>query len=223
MFVLSQMFWSDDSVGAREVVTRWIMASPATRVGGSIAALLLGVSGLFGGLDHVPLAERVGEVKPGTEVTVQPFALTVRQAIVVDEIEGVATPLTMGNHLIMVLLDAENLSEQSVGSYLLSPVSRAESYMNRNLVVLDGRLNPSAPSVYDADSNTAISLLSPGLSYHLAVVWEFGGAIPERLPLGLAKLTLRGETISPDELEWQDPDEAATVTLPVEDRTKGRT
>lgn len=60
MFVLSQMFWSDETVGARQVVTRWLMASPATRVGGSVAALLLGVSGLFGGLDHVPLDQRVG-------------------------------------------------------------------------------------------------------------------------------------------------------------------
>jgi len=61
--------------------------------------------------------------------------------------------------------------------------------------------------VYDADSNVAVSVLSPGLTYRLALVWEFGGPVPERLPLGLAKLTLRGVTISPDDLEWQDPAE----------------
>lgn len=206
---------------AREVVTQWFQASPATRVGGSVAALLLGVSGLFGGLDRVPLAERVDDVKPGTEITVEPFALTIKQAVVVDEIEDVASPLTPGNHLMMVLLDAENLSMESLGSYLLSPTSREKSFQNRNLVVLDDRLAPEAPSVYDADSNVSVSLLSPGLTYHLAVVWEFGGPVPQRLPLGLAKLTLRGNTISPDVLEWQDPAEAATLTLPVEDRTEG--
>jgi hypothetical protein len=201
------------------VVTRWLSASPATRVGGPVAALLLGVSGLFGGLDRVSLAERVDEVKPGTEVTVQPFALTLKQAIAIDEFEGTVSPNTPGNHLMVVLLDAENLSKESLGSHMLSPVPRAKSFLNRNLVVLDDRLNPDAPSVYDADSNTAISLLSPGLTYHLAVVWEFGGAVPGRLPLGLAELTLRGNTISPDVLEWEDPEEAATVTLPVQDST----
>jgi hypothetical protein len=196
------------------------MARPATRVGGPAAAVLLGISGLFGGLDHVPLADRVGEVQPGSEVTVEPFELTLKRAVVIDEIDGVVSPTTEGNHLMMVLLDAENVSKESLGSYLLSPVSRAKSYMTRNLVVLDDRLAPDSASVYDSDSNAAVGLLSPGLTYHLAVVWEFGGSIPQRLPLGLAKLTLRGNTISPDVLEWQDPAEAATLTLPVQDRTK---
>jgi hypothetical protein len=208
-------------VRAREVVTRWLSASPTTRVGAPVAALLLGVSGLFGGLDRVPLADRVDEVKPGTEVTVQPFALTLKRAVVVDQIEDVISPLTEGNHLMVVHLDAENLSNRSLGSHLLSPVSRVKSYMNRNVVVLDDRLAPDAPSVYDADSNVAVSVLSPGLTYDLALVWEFSGAVPERLSLGLAKLTLRGVTISPDELEWQDSEEAATVTLPVQDGTEG--
>lgn len=96
---------------AREVLTQWFSASPTTRVGGPVAALLLGVSGLFGGLNPAPLADRVDEVKPGAEVTVQPFALTVKQAVAVDEIEGVVRPLTTGNHLMTVLLYAENLSK----------------------------------------------------------------------------------------------------------------
>jgi hypothetical protein len=206
-------------VRARQVATRWLLTNPAKRVGGPIAALLLGISGLFGGLDPVPLADRIGEVKPGTEVTVQPFALTLKRAVAVDEIKGVVSPLTPGNHLMVVLLDAENLGKESLGSYLLSPVPRAKSFLTRNLVVLDDRLSPDTPSVYDADSNAVVSLLSPGLTYHLALVWEFGGAVPERLPLGLAKLTLRGNTISPEVFEWQAPQEAARVTLPVQDST----
>ena len=196
------------------------MSNPAMRVGAPIAALVLGVSGLFGGLDHVPLADRVDDVEPGTEVTVQPFTLTINQAVAVDRIGDVVSPLTPGNHLMVVLVDAENQGKKSVSSTLLGPVSRAESYQNRNLVVLDDRLSPTNSTVYDADSNVAVSVLSPGLTYRLALVWEFGGPVPERLPLGLAKLTLRGVTISPDDLEWQDPAEAATLTLPVGDTTK---
>jgi hypothetical protein len=176
-------------VGARGVVSRWLVANPATRVVLPVAALLLGVSGLFGGLDHVPLADRVDDVKPGTEITVEPFTLTIKQAVAVDQIGDVVSPLTPGNHLMVVLVDAENQSKESVGSTLLVPVSRAESYQNRNLVVLDDRLNPTTPTVYDADSNIAVSVLSPGLTYRLALVWEFGGPVPQRLPLGLAKLT----------------------------------
>jgi hypothetical protein len=208
-------------VRARGVITRWLSANPATRVGGPVAALLLGISGLFGGLDRVPLAERVSEIKPGTEITVEPYSLTLNRAVAVDEIDGEITPLTPGNHLMVVLLDAENLSNDSLSTYQLSPVSRAKSYLNTTLVVLDDRLAPETSNVYDADSNVAVSLLSPGLTYDLAVVWEFSGPVPEKLPLGLAKLTLRGETISPEVLAWQDPEEAATVTLPVQDTTKG--
>jgi hypothetical protein len=96
-------------------------------------------------------------VEPGADVTVQPFALTITRAAAVDDIEGMVSPLTAGSHLMMVLLDAENLSKESVGTYLLSPVSREDSYRNRNLVVLDDRLRPENPSVYDAESKAAIS------------------------------------------------------------------
>ena len=220
-FVILQMFCCHEPVRARQLVTRWLQASPATRVGIPAAALLLGVSGLFGGLNHVPLADRVDDVKPGTELTVEPFKMTVKRAVVVDEIEGVVSPRSPGDHLMVLLLDAENRSKESLGSNLLEPVSRAKSFLNRTLVVLDDRLAPAAPSVYDADSNIAVSMLSPGLTYRLAIVWEFRGSLPRQLRLGLAKLTLRGETISPDDLEWQDPEEAATMTLPVADATKG--
>jgi len=198
------------------------MSNPATHVGALVAALLLGVSGLFGGLDHVPLADRVDDVEPGTEVTAEPFTLTIKQAVAVDQIGDVVSPLTPGNHLMVVLVDAENQSKESLSSTLLAPVSRAESYRNRNLVVLDDRLSPTTATVYDADSNVAVSVLSPGLTYRLALVWEFGGPVPQRLPLGLAKLTLRGVTISQADLEWQDPAEAATLTLPVGDSTKAK-
>jgi hypothetical protein len=73
--------------------------------------------------------------------------------------------------------------------------------------------------VYDADSNVAVSMLSPGLTYHLAIVWEFSGPIPRQLRLGLAELTWRADSISPDEFGWQDPEEAATLTLPVANAT----
>jgi hypothetical protein len=214
------MFWCHEVVRAPRVVTRWLAASPATRVGVPIAAVLLGISGFFGGLDHVPLADRVDDVKPGTAITALPFKLTLKRAVAVDEIEGAVRPLTPGNRLMVLLLDAENLSNESVGAYYLAPVPRAKSYLSRNLVVLDDRLAPAAPSVYDADSNVAVSTLSPGLTYHLALVWEFGGPPPPQIRLGVAKLTLRGETISPEDLGWQDPGEAATVTLPVADASK---
>jgi hypothetical protein len=205
-----------------EAVAGWFRGSPATRIGGPAAAVLLGVSGLFGGLDHVPLAERVDAVKSGTEVTVQPFALTWKRAVAVDEIAGVARPLTAGHHLMVVLLDARNLSARSVRSLLLLPLSRANSFRDRNVVVLDDRLAPSTATLYDADTDAVVNVLSPGLTYRLAIVWEFGGAVPDRLPLGLAELTLRGGSVSPDVLEWEDPDEAATVTLPVVDGTAER-
>jgi hypothetical protein len=165
------------------------------------------------------LRDRLDEVEPGTPVTVEPFTLTLKQAIALDELDGAVSPRTPGNHLMVVLVDAENRSATSLGTYLLTPVPRAKSFMNRNLVVLDDRLAPQTASVYDADSDVPVGQMSPGLTYRLALVWEFGGPVPADLPLGLAELTLRGTTIDPGELLWQDPEEAALVTLPVHDLT----
>ncbi|SEH77181.1 hypothetical protein SAMN04489835_3938 [Mycolicibacterium rutilum] len=207
----------------RSILGGWVAANPAARGGGLIAAVLLAVSGLFGGLDRAKVADRVDDVAPNSAVTVQPFTLTFKQAVALDEIEDVTTPRTPGNHLMVLLLDAENLTDASVGAYLLSPVPRAKSFMNRNVVVLDDRLSPDLVTVYDAESHIPLTQLSPGLTYRLAVVWEFGGAVPDRLPLGLAALTLRGNTISPDDLGWQNPAEAAMLTLAVNDLTSDRT
>ncbi|MGV9803147.1 hypothetical protein ACWDTP_34340 [Mycobacterium sp. NPDC003449] len=191
------------------------------RIGVPVAAVALGVSGIFGGLDPARLTDRLDKADPGSEVTVDPFALTVEQAVVVDEIKGVAPRPDPGHHLMVLLVTAENRSNASVGSYLLLPASRATSFENRSLVVLDDRLAPRNASAYDADSDVAVAVLNPGLTYRLALVWEFGGPVPEQLPLGLAKLTYRGVTISPDELLWQDPEATATLTMPVRDATKG--
>ncbi|MED5814779.1 hypothetical protein VST63_20660 [Mycolicibacterium sp. 050232] len=200
-------------------VSRWLSSNPAVRLGAPVAAVALGISGLFGGLAPQPLADRVDSVQPDAEVTVEPFKLRIKQAVVVDEIADVVKARTPGSHLMVVRLEAANVSSESLGSQLLMPVSRARSYLSRNLVVLDDRLVPTAASVYDADSDVQVSLLSPGLTYRLAVVWEFGGPVPQRLPLGLSELTLRGDVISAEDLRWQDPKEAATLTLPVRDAT----
>lgn len=205
------------------VAGTWFRGHPSMRIGGAIGVVALGVSGLFGGLDPVPLTARVDRVEPGREVTVRPFALTVKRAVAVDEIDGVARPLVVGRHLMVVSLDVENLSDRSVRSVLLLPTSRAMSYQDRSLVVLDDRLAPSTARLYDVDSDTAVSFLSPGLSYRLAVVWEFAGPVPDRLPIGFAELTLRGGSVSPDVLEWEDAEESATMTMPVQDNTSKST
>jgi hypothetical protein len=211
------------ALGRFHVLAEWFRRRPSIRIGGAVCAVALAISGLFGGLNPVPLADRVNRVEPGREVIVQPFALTVERAVAVDELDGVAMPLVVGRHLMVVSLNVENLSDRSVRSVLLLPTSRALSYQDRSLVVLDDRLAPEAAMLYDVDTDTAVSFLSPGLSYRLAAVWEFGGPVPDRLPIGLAELTLRGGSASPDVLEWEDAQESATVTLPVHDSTSEST
>jgi hypothetical protein len=140
-------------VWARKAVARWFSRNPTVRVGGVAAAVALAVSGLFGGLEPAQLTDRLDEVEPNTPVTLDPFTLTLKQAIALDELEGAVAARTPGSHLMVVLVDAENRSDTSLGAYLLAPAPRAESFMNRNLVVLDDRLAPQAASVYDADSD----------------------------------------------------------------------
>lgn len=211
-----------DAVRAWGIARHWLMQSPTTRVGGGLALVLLGFSGLFGGLDPVRLADRVREVQPDSNIAATPFTLTFAEAAAVDEFATYIRPRTPGNHLMVVRLTADNTADEAVGSSFLTPVPRSRAYLNRNLVVLDDRLAPAAASVYEAQSDLPVSVLNPGLRYHLELVWEFTGNVPDKLHLGLSALTLRGETISPDVLSWQDPTELATVTVPVRDDTAGR-
>lgn len=204
----------------RAAAIGWLRTSATTHFGVLAAGLLLAASGLSGGLDAVPLATRVGEVRPGAQIAAAPFTLTAKRAVVVDEIAGLPRPRVLANHLAVVLVDAENVGTESVPARLLSPVASKQSFQNRTLAVLDDHLLPGIATVYDADSNVVVNTINPGLTYRLALVWEFGGAVPEQLRIGVAKLTLRGLTIAPSVFEWQDPQEAATVTLPVWDKTK---
>lgn len=211
-----------DVVRAWGIARQWLMQSPTTRVGGGLALVLLGISGLFGGLEPARTADRVREVQPDSAIAATPFTLTFADAVAVDEFANNIRPRTPGNHLMVVRLAADNTANEAVGSNFLIPVARSRAYLNRNLVVLDDRLAPEAASVYEAQSDLPVSVLNPGLHYRLELVWEFTGDVPDALHLGLSTLTLRGETVSPDVLSWQDPQELATVTVPVRDNTSGR-
>jgi hypothetical protein len=206
-------------VGGRAAVGEWFLEKPATRIGIPAAAVLLAVFGLFGGLRPVLLVDRVQDVAPGTELALDPFQVTVKQAVAVNEVKGLLRPTTAGNHLMVVLVDAENRSDGSVGSSLLTPNSPDKSFLNRTFTVIDGRLAPDTATVYDADSNVPVSVLNPGLPYRLALVWEFAGPVPERLELGLSTMAWKGSSISPDELEWRDAVGTAKTAVPVKNNT----
>lgn len=196
-----------------------VRAQPRSRLTAAAGAVVLAVSAPFGGLGQVPLDERVRAAEPGEAVDAAPFRLTFQEALAVDEVPDVVTPDVEGNHLMVVLAEVTNDSDSWVYANLLSPVPRS-SPQSRVIVVLDDDLAPTGfASTYHAEDDTRFSTVNPGLTYDVAIVWEFAGAVPDELPLGIATLTLRPSTISPDVLEWTDPAEAATLTLPVEDRT----
>lgn len=196
-----------------------VRAQPRSRLTAAAGALVLAVSAPFGGLGRVPLDERVEAVEPGETLDAAPFRLVLERAVAVDELPDVVTPDVEGNHLMVVVAEVTNVTDAWVYANLLSPVPRS-SPQSRSIVVLDEGLAPIGfPSTYHAEDDTRFSTVNPGLGHDVVIVWEFAGAVPDELSLGIATLTERPSTISPDVLEWTDPAEAATVTLPVEDRT----
>ena len=144
------------ATAGRNALSRWARVDPVLRIGVPVLAVLLAVAGLFGGLDRVAITEQVDDVGVGVAIPAAPFTLTFRGAIAANAFEGAPRPSSEHGQLMVVLVDAENRSEAGVGSHLLVPVSRAKSFLDRNIVILDDRLITTPPSVYEVDTMTGV-------------------------------------------------------------------
>jgi hypothetical protein len=203
---------------------------PRTRLTAGAAVLALAVSVPFGGLKQ-SYAETHPAVAAGPDqlMHADPFSITVTGASVVDDLrsyyengtsKALLKPSDPSNHLITVRATVVNTSPESVSSELLKAGA-----LDPDGVPLGGVLYLTVPGgelvepdgLLSVDDASSLTWLSPGVPYHLVIVTEVSGAFPTTATIGVARLSYDLVAYSPT-YEWQHPDPAYQLTVPVVDK-----
>jgi hypothetical protein len=187
----------------------------------------------FGGLKqsyaetHPAVAARTDQL-----MHADPFTITVTGASVVDELRSffedgtsqvLFKPSDPGNHLLILRATVVNTSDESVSSALLEAGA-----LDRDEVPLGGVLYVRVPGgdiepdgVLSVDDASTVDWLSPGVPYHLAIATEVSGTFPTTANIGIARLSHDLVAYSPT-YEWQHPDPAYQLSVPVVDKRGAR-
>jgi hypothetical protein len=207
---------------------------PRGRLTAGAAVVALAVSVPFGGLKQ-SYAETHPAVRtaPDRLMHADPFSLTVTGASVLDSLRSYRSngtsselrkPGRAGDHLLVLRVTVVNTSDASVGSSLLDlapfaadgvPTAGVVYVRPRGGEVVDAYAQKGLLSIDDA---TDVSTLSPGVEYHLALVTGISGAFPATVEVGVARMSHDPVAFSPDVLEWQHPEPAYQLTVPVVDK-----
>lgn len=185
------------------------------QLGGGAALLALLASAFFGGLEETQ--EDVPVAEPGEAITADPFEVTIsRAATAVSLTEQI--PDSVNGRYLLVFVQVTNLSDAPVGLSDLTEVVRLESVPG--LLTADGTEIASeraAPVPYHADDSSRLGVVSPGMSYHVAFLWEqaAGAPAPTELTLEVYAQTWTESSLQ-EQWSWEQPVVTATVPVTVD-------
>ncbi|MFT4263526.1 MAG: hypothetical protein QM572_09105, partial [Nocardioides sp.] len=221
--------------GALRAVVRRVGAVPRTRLTAGAAVVALAVSVPFGGLReseaavHPALDARIGQV-----VDAAPFDLTITGASLVDALTStqddgstkeLMSPEAADGHLLILKVTVVNTTAASVSWTLLRASQLEASGAPTQDAVLYAQLSGGgelvgASSVLSVDDATPVETLSPGVTYHLAIVTEVSAPVPVTVRVGVARLSYDP---GPDRSAswWQHPEPAYDLRIPVVDKRDG--
>lgn len=178
-----------------------------------IAAVLLAVSAIFGGLDDAPV-QAAAVIQPGDAHVGSELTVTVDQALLIDAFPEQYLMPEAGNRLLVVRAVVENTTTEP---RRLSPVET-------DSVGVDGV--PGLPKaavplrILVIDDGSDLVVVQPGVPVELAYVWEIDGAelaagdtitvtLLDRVYISEGRLTHGGL--------YDDPVVAATLDLVLDD------
>lgn len=217
-------------VGVWGPLRRVARVPPGRLTLGAVACALL-ASVPFGGLDRaqgsVQHARPVG-LQQGVDTGPVSIAVTKAESLArLRQINSDGSSVDLikpgpGDGVMLVFADVVNTSRHPISTALVTP--RPGSEIGDEVLYVLGDQVPvgqSAVQVLDADDATLVDVLNPGVTYHLAFAWEYAGAVPAQLGIGLVRLSYAPDLVSKDVLEWQHPEPAAKLSVPVVDKTLG--
>lgn len=183
------------------------------RIGLVLAAIILAVSGAFGGLDTVE-AEKIQDVpaaQTGQDLAVKPFTITVTKLIHFDELGSIA-PAKAGTTYYMAVMNITNTSDSVIAASVLTPAIKLDA---PNIVRSTNLL------LYRAKDSLPARAYQPDVPVLTAAIWtaDANAPRPTEATLTLSKLTWYEYFIS-SEAAWRVDGPAYTVTLPVQEGKK---
>lgn len=181
-------------------------------------AVVLLVSGLFGGLREAPV-EAAESLVVGRAHESEPFTLTIERARWTSDL-GEIGKTERGRYLIVIVkvrTDADRSVDLSVLQEAIALKGLAGTYaaMGGDKVVPSEK---AKPSVYVLADGTRMSALTPGLTYELAYVWEQSSnePVPAELTVASRSHTWRQSSLD-DQMNWFDETVDAVGTVPVKE------
>ncbi len=186
------------------------------RLGLLLGAALLVVIGAFGGWNAVTdSADETSEVGASEAFSADPFELTVRRAVVFDELEGVF-PAEEGMRYISVSADVENTTDLPVSSFVLAGDVVLEVDGVETIEFDDGSSHPRDPGVVRTADSLSARSFQPGLPVNVVLVWKQDAAepVPAEISVLFPAHSWR-RSVMDDSFGWRDPVPTARVSLPL--------
>lgn len=193
--------------GGRGRVARWLGSIPTSIWFIVGAALILGASALFGGLDDADLSARQPPVVPvGEEIARDEFTTVVHSAYLADVAPGFTLEPDEGNTYLVV--------EATVTNH-----GRVTTITFSDLLQLDQLEDPLAARTARLIDGSGLPHANPGLPIAVAFIWE----IPEGTvsPGDTVQLTVMAKSFMEDGdvtfgSYWSDPQPTAFVDVEVD-------
>lgn len=196
--------------GLSRRLTRGLLDQATPGLRWALAVVLLGVSGLFGGLDTVP-EPPADTVAAGTPVHGGPWEVTIHDAVVRRELGKLRLEKDTDRWLVVTATVRITAHESSI--------------LPSDLLTLAGVTGLTSPTPADAAldrDKSRLRLLQPDMPERILFIWEQSGdaPVPTSLTIAVEQRTYREDSLS-GAWYWMDVDgkgedePAGRVTVPV--------
>lgn len=196
-----------------EEARRHFLQKPLTWVGFGVAAVVLAVAGLFGGLEERSDAAAVPPVAIGEAVDAGPWRISVERAFTIDELDGQYLTDEEANHFFGLVATVTVIDDRP--HTLFSPALRLQDVDGLRRED-DGVLVQPRVLRFDDASPTA---LNPGVTEQVVYLWEQAGSasVPSEVTIEVLEPNRRRDSLF-DTLEWfyTELSIVGAVTVPVE-------
>lgn len=208
---------ADGQVGEqtrRLTLAQWLAGRSLRQLALGAGAVVLLVSGLFGGLRHAE-ADEPDKLAAGKPHLSTPVDLTIKSVRWSDDLGEAIGPSEIGRYLV-VIADVSTDQQNSVDSSVVKDSLRLTGVDG---LAEDPRAVPARvarPRVLVTDDRVPLAEVGPGLTYEVAFIWEQMSTEPVPSEIGLLTRShslRRGYVDS--RVTWFDPVDDAVGTFPV--------
>ncbi len=201
----------------RQRVSQWLAARSVRQLLLGAGAVVLLVSGLFGGLRRAETDERPRLVLDQAHQSA-PLDITVKRVLWSDDLGEVIGPSEFGRYL-LVFADVSTDEDTAINVSVVKEALRfqgLEGFRRSQSDSREARSEEADPRVLVTEDQVDLSVLGPGLTYEVAFIWEQRKA--ESLP-STAGLITRSHQYRQSSLEeesdWFDATDDAVGRFPV--------